>query len=330
MEIFRTIVPVFPSPIKINYSTKLMLQGSCFSEYIGNKLIESKFLVNNNPFGIVFNPLSIAIQLERLMNPIEYTQDDLFFNEDIWCSFDHHSRFSSYDEAYCLSNINQQLLMSHDFLRKTDLLFLTFGTSYVFYLRGTDRVVSNCHKIPSKEFDRKRAAHQHISSVFSELIPKLQTFNPNLHVVFTVSPIRHWKDGAHDNQLSKANLLLAIDEITNTFQNTSYCPSYELIMDDLRDYRFYAEDMLHPNSLAINYIWERFKECYMKPDTLSLMKEVEKIIQAANHRPFNPKTEAFQSFARQFYDKIQHLKGQYNISFEEEEKYFKSYLTNIS
>ena len=330
MEIFRTLVPVPPSATKLNYRSKIMFLGSCFSEYIGNKLVEAKFSIDNNPFGIVFNPMSVGIQLDKLMNIVEYKMDNLFYNDGVWCSFDHHSRFSNPDKEACLSLINSRLRETHEYLKSADRLFLTFGTSYVYYTNGTERVVSNCHKVPAQEFVRKKVSIQEIVLAYSRLIPQLLAFNPKIQVIFTVSPIRHWKDGAHENQLSKATLLLAIDEICTMFPNASYFPSYEIVMDDLRDYRFYAEDMLHPNSLAINYIWNRFKECYMEPDTVFLMKEIEKVVQASKHKPFNPKTEAFQSFARQFYDKIQYLKGQFQLSFEEEEHYFKSFLSEQS
>jgi len=328
MEIFRTLVSPPLSTKKINYSSKVMLLGSCFSDYMADKLVKSKFIVNNNPFGIVYNPLSVNFQLEKLMKGDEYTPDNLFLSDGVWCSYEHHSRFSNIDKEACLENMNQNLQRSRHFLESTDLLFLTFGTSYVYYLKDSNKVVSNCHKIAAREFDRKKVTVQEIVSIYDALIQKLIQFNPNAFVVFTVSPIRHWKDGAHENQLSKAILLLAIEELCGHHPNTIYFPSYEILMDDLRDYRFYAEDMLHPNSVAIQYIWEQVKYSFMLPETLLIMKDVDKIVQARNHRPFSSQTEAFQSFVRQFYEKIQYLKEHYKISFENEEKYFESFLVN--
>jgi hypothetical protein len=326
MEIFRTIVPTPVSDKKISYGTQLMLLGSCFSEHIGNKLAESKFLTDNNPFGIVYNPLSAVRQLEIILRANEYGKDDLFQNEGLWCSFDHHSRFAGTDRESSLKVINEKLFKSHVNLKSTQILFLTFGTSYVYFLRSTGQVVSNCHKVPSKEFERRIISVNDIILAFETLMPKLTHYNPNLHIVFTVSPIRHWKDGAHENQISKSILLLAVEEIKKIYPNTSYFPSYEIMMDDLRDYRFYAEDMLHLNLSAVNYIWERFKECFLTQDTFSLMKEIEKVIQAVKHRPFNPQSEAFLVFARQQYQKIKYLQDQYKISLEPEEEYFKSLL----
>jgi hypothetical protein len=326
MEIFRTPVSVPMSDKKINYNSKIMLMGSCFSEYMGQHLETAKFKLDNNPFGIVYNPLSVKYQLENLMECKEYSSNDLILNEGVWKSFDHHSKVSDPDKNSCLKKINDRISASHQFLKSADFLFLTFGTAYVYYLKSTGQVVSNCHKIPAREFDRKRATVQDIVLEYEPVIKKLLEYKPGLSIVFTVSPIRHWKDGAHENQLSKSILLLAIDEICKKYHQTFYFPSYEIVMDELRDYRFYAEDMLHPNSQAVNYIWGRFKECFIASDTILLMKEVEKVVQASKHRPFNTNTDAFQSFARQFYDKIQYLKDQFNISLENEETYFKSLL----
>jgi len=307
------------------YSSKAILTGSCFSEYIGDKLTEARFKVDNNPFGIVYNPLSVKKGLVRLIEATEYRADDLFLHEQVWYSFDHHSRFSGVDKDACLTLMNNRLQKSAQFLKTVDFLFITFGTSYFYLLKSTGQVVANCHKLPANDFQRKRMSIDEIVSEYDSLLQQIWSLNPNIHIVFTVSPIRHWKDGAHDNQLSKAILLLAIDAICKTHKQVFYFPSYELMMDDLRDYRFYGEDMLHPNTIAINYIWNRFKECFMEPDTISLMKEVEKVVQARNHKPFNPGSEAFQSFARQVYDKIQYLKEQYKIDLSEEENYFKSF-----
>jgi hypothetical protein len=326
MEFFRTIVTVSASEKRIFYNSKVMLMGSCFSEYIGNMLYEARFQIDSNPFGVVYNPLSVKKGLTRLMEPVEYKPEDLVLNEHIWNSFDHHTRFSNINKESCLVDINKRLLQSSKFLKDTNFLFLTFGTSYVYFLKSGGGVVSNCHKLPAGEFLQRRITIDEIITAYDGLLRQIWSFNPNVQIIFTVSPIRHWKDGPHENQLSKAILLLAIEEICKMHKQTFYFPSYEIIMDDLRDYRFYSEDMLHPNKTAIHYIWQRFKECFMGTDTLLLMKEIEKVAQARNHKPFNPGSEAFQAFARQFYDKIKYLQDQYKIDLLEEENYFKGFL----
>lgn len=285
-------------------------------------MAEAKFPVDNNPFGIVYNPLSVKLVLNRLMENRSYNKQELFHFEGIWSSFDHHSRFSEIDAAVCLAKINDRVDLSSQFLSKTAFLFITFGTSYVYSRKANGTVVANCHKLPAAEFVRKRLTVEEIVSEYRILLEQLFKANPNLNIIFTVSPVRHWKDGAHENQLSKAILLLAIDQIVKDFPQTAYFPSYEIVMDDLRDYRFYEEDMLHPNKVAINYIWNRFKEVFMDADTLNLMKEVEKVILACSHRPFNPQSEQYQAFAKQMLNKIKLLQDQYPISFVQEEAHF--------
>lgn len=292
-------------------------------------MAEAKFPVDNNPFGIVYNPMSVKLVLSRLMENRPYDREELFNYEGIWSSFDHHSRFSDVDDTACLAKINDRVDHSSQFLKKTSFLFITFGTSFVYTRKADGKIVANCHKVPAGEFTRRRLTVEEIVAEYRILLDQLFKINPNLNIVFTLSPVRHWKDGAHENQLSKAILLLAIDQIVKAFPQTAYFPSYEIVMDDLRDYRFYEEDMLHPNKIAINYIWSRFKEVFIDADTLSLMKEVEKVVQARNHRPFNPKSEPYYKFVSQNLDKIEFLKEQFGIQLSDEEQFFKSTLDHI-
>lgn len=330
MEIFRTPVPVPASDKKIDYSSRIMFMGSCFSEYMGQNLENARFSIDNNPFGIVYNPLSVKQQLERLIHGKGYVEDDLFLHQGTWRSFEHHSRFSDADKSGCLNKINDRFTVSKEFLKTADFLFLTFGTSWVYYLKSTGQVVSNCHKVPDKEFTRKMAAVDEIVTAYEKLIPAILKFNPNLTIVFTVSPIRHWKDGAHGNQLSKSVLLLSFDALTQKYPQTFYFPSYEIVMDELRDYRFYAEDMLHPSQVAINYIWDKFKECFMEPSIVSAMREIEQVVKAANHRPLIPGDPAYVVFAKKNYEKILHFKQQYAINLDKEEQFFRAVLAQNS
>jgi hypothetical protein len=324
MDQFRTTFPVPFSKTKITYQTPVMFMGSCFSEYIGNKLSDCKFIVDNNPFGIMYNPMSVKTGIMRLIDSKIYTKEELFKHEGIWGSFDHHSRFSDSNQDNCLRNINSRIEESSKCLRNARFLFITFGTAYVYSHKANHKIVSNCHKFPASVFARSRLSIDEIVSEYNAVLQELHRINPALEVIFTVSPIRHWKDGAHDNQLSKSILLLAIEQICSMHKQASYFPSYELMMDDLRDYRFYDEDMLHPNKIAINYIWEHVRDCFIDKDVAGIMKEVEKVIQAARHRPFNPKSEPYQAFVQQTLDKITYLKEQYGIEFLEEEKALRS------
>ncbi len=326
MEIFRTLVPVPETSLRIKYSSKLMFMGSCFSENIGDKFRESKFCIDNNPYGIVYNPLSIKKGLLRLIEKKYYQTDELFEQDGVWYSFDHHSRFSGSDKNLLLQNINQQLLNSAEFLKTADFLFITFGTSLVYELKINKQAVSNCHKLPSNTFERRKISIDEIITNYSYLLNELFNYNPDIYVIFTVSPVRHWQDGAHGNQLSKATLLLATDKICKQFNKTFYFPSYEIMLDDLRDYRFYADDMFHPDNTAINYIWQKVTESFMDTETILIMNEIEKIVQAFNHKPFNAKSVAFREFSNTFLEKINILKEKYNIDFLIEEKYFRSFL----
>jgi hypothetical protein len=328
MDLYRTTFNIPPSVDKISYKTPVIFMGSCFSEYIGQKLADSKIATDNNPFGIVFNPFSVLRGLRRLINPVEYTKNDLFNHEGIWGSFDHHSRFSGVNNEVVLSAINHRLNISSQNLKTSKFVFLTFGTSYVYEFLKSGEIVANCHKFPASGFRRYRLSVENIVSEYIPFLNELKAFNPDIHIIFTVSPVRHWKDGAHENQLSKSILLLAIDEICKCIPFAGYFPSYELIMDDLRDYRFYNEDMIHPNKVAIDYIWERFKEVFFTGETLLLMKEIEKVTQAAAHRPLNPQSEQYHLFAQQMIEKVRFLEMQYHLNLSKELEFFRGVIEN--
>ncbi|GAB6011687.1 GSCFA domain-containing protein [Viscerimonas tarda] len=296
---FRTKIELEKSKLTINHQSKLMLFGSCFASAVGKLLQDNKFDVNVNPFGMLYNPASIAMSLHRIQDGKLFSEDELVYHNDLFHSFFHHGDFSDADKGACLAKLNESLKTASEDLHHADTLLITFGTSYVFKQRASNSIVSNCHKFPATDFERYRLTVSDIVADWSSLIQKLREDNPALNVLFTVSPIRHWKDGAHDNQLSKAILLLAIDEIQKQFENCYYFPSYELVLDDLRDYRFYAEDMVHPNALAEAYIWEAFAKAFFDSDTAQVIKAWSNLKQAINHRPFNPGTAVHQQFLRQ-------------------------------
>jgi len=328
MPFFTEIqIPEFPS--QMDYSKSMMLFGSCFSENIGQKLIDLKFDVDMNPFGILYNPESIANSLRILLEKRTFTENDLFQDQGLWNSFYHHSRFSDVDQDAALGKINYRISSSHEFLKKADFLIITFGTAWIYELRRTGQVVSNCHKIPAGEFKRFRLGVSEITNVYRELLEQIWKFNPGLKVIFTVSPIRHWKDGAVENQLSKASLLLAIDQLIKGFgeQGCTYFPSYELMMDELRDYRFYAEDMLHISPVAIDYIFERFSKVMITKESMDVSKKVMKVRKAFEHRPVNPTTAEFKGFIRQNLLQISQLTSQFpNLDFSQERTYFEAKL----
>lgn len=295
---FFTEIQIPEFPYKMDYSKGMMLFGSCFSENIGQKLIDLKFQVDMNPFGILYNPESIANSLKLLLENRVFTEGDLFFDQGLWNSFYHHSRFSDVDHDVALERINSRISQSNEFLKKADFLVITFGTAWVYELKNTGQIVSNCHKVPAAQFNRFRLGVHEISEAYRILLEELWKFNPNLKIIFTVSPIRHWKDGAVENQVSKATLLLAIDRLITGYgdRGCSYFPSYEIMMDELRDYRFYAEDMIHLSTVATGYIFDRFSKVLISKESLNLAKDVMKIRKAVLHRPVNSSSDEYKKF----------------------------------
>lgn len=283
---FRTIVQIPRSDFLIDHKTRLMLFGSCFSENIGKKLIDNKFSVDVNPFGVSYNPASISASIRRLLNKDSFSESDIVYHNNLYQSFMHHGSFSHIDKQECLTQISDRFFSASKGIRNADVLLITFGTASVFLLKSNGRIVNNCHKFPADTFVRKRLSVNEIVDDWSSLLSELFAVNPDLKVVFTVSPIRHFKDGAHENQLNKATLHLAIAQIEEKFQNVAhYFPAYELVMDELRDYRFYASDMIHLSDAAVDYIWKRFSETYFSEETFEIMREWGSIKRALEHRP---------------------------------------------
>ncbi|MDR1675045.1 MAG: GSCFA domain-containing protein [Tannerella sp.] len=292
----------------ISYRDAVMLLGSCFAENIGKRLTDGKFNAEVNPFGILYNPASTAEAVRRLLQPEAWSEKDLFFHEGLYHSWAHHSRFSAVSPAESLHKINERLYAAAAHLRQTGWLLATFGTAYVYRLKETGQVVANCHKLPDRMFVRERLSVSHIAETWDEALARLWRLCPATNVLFTVSPVRHWKDGAHENQLSKSVLLLAIEQLQARHpRQVLYFPAYELMMDELRDYRFYAEDMLHPSATAIQYLWERFAETWLEAAARETLDEVTDIQRALNHRPLNPQSEAHKQFLSQTLLKVRRL-----------------------
>lgn len=255
----QTRVVTSNNGLSIDFDTSICFIGSCFSDNIGAKATESGFTTLINPFGTLYNPMSIAECLKRCIDNHFIDRNDLFHYNGLWHSWLHHSSFSHTDQDRCADMCNRHIETAHEFLKKKPVLVVTFGTAYVFRHEGN--IVGNCHKVASNRFVRERCSADEIHEVWQPLVDRLAS--NGIQTLFTVSPIRHMADGAHDNQLSKSTLLLSIDGIENAY----YFPSYEIMMDELRDYRFYADDMCHPTPLATGYIWNRFQETYMSPHT---------------------------------------------------------------
>ena len=306
---FRTPVEWHGESEEIKYSDHVLLMGSCFAENVGGLLLENKFSCDVNPFGILYNPLSIAKALRQMLDGKVYTMDDLFDSGGQWHSWMHHSSFSSIDADECLNRINSRLEKAASALPRTSWLIMTWGTAFVY--EKDSEVVGNCHKQPDRLFTRRLLDVDTICGEWNDTLREAKQRFPGLKVMLSVSPIRHLKDGLHGNQISKSVLLLAIDRLCRELDFCHYFPSYEIVMDELRDYRFYAEDMLHPSPLAVKYIWECFCSTYMSKDTQHVMKEWADIQKGLAHRPFNPDSDAYRRFLSQIVLKIEELKEKF-------------------
>ena len=307
---YCTRVEIPGSAFEIGYKDRLLLLGSCFADQIGSKMQEHGWDACVNPFGVLYNPSSVASGCKRLLHPEPFAEGDLFEHNGLFHSFMHQEHFSDRSAEATLSKINSALSVAASYMSACSCLVITFGTAYVYRLRNGGLTVANCHKLPAACFDRQMLTVDRIVDEWSALLDEIRLANDSMKVIFTVSPIRHWKDGAHGNQLSKSILLLAIQALTEKYADrSSYFPSYELMMDELRDYRFYADDLLHPSKVAVDYIWERFCEAYLDAGTKDDLKELEAIRRDINHRPFHPSSEAYKNFLLQILNKMKRLQA---------------------
>jgi len=328
--IFFSHIELPKSFVEISYHDLNMFIGSCFAENMGNKFIEHQFRIDLNPFGILYNPESIALSINRLMDNKLFDADDLILHEGLYHSYNHHGSFSEISEKDCLQKINKRLSTSAFNLKKTSRLFITFGTAYCYRLKETGQVVANCHKLAANVFIRERLSIKQIVERWEALLSKLFKMNKELKLIFTVSPVRYWQDGVHENQLSKSVLLLAIEELRIRFPDEIvYFPAYELMLDELRDYRFYAKDLFHLSESAIQFIWERFVDTYMNKQTQLLMKEICQIQKSLNHKPMNQNSELYRHFISQTLLKIEQLSTKMPyLCFEKETEILRDCLRN--
>ena len=295
---FRTIVEPLNHRGLIDYHHGVLMLGSCFSDNIGLRLQKAFFDVEINPFGTLYNPASIACGIDDILQCRKFEKQDLFQinGDNRWHSFSHHSSFSNIDSVVMLNKINEKIELANELLKRASTLIITFGTAWVYSHIELDRVVSNCHKLPSSTFIRRMMSIDEIVELWLEKIDQLRVLNPKLKIVFTVSPIRHLRDGAHENQLSKSVLHLAIERLRNTREDVIYFPAYEIMNDDLRDYRFYAADMSHPTDVAVDYIYEIFSKSFLDEETIKISQECEKLSRRLSHRVMSDDSEAVARF----------------------------------
>ncbi len=322
MTRFRTAIELPISKYKLSHKSNLLLAGSCFASNIGTRLAENKFNISINPFGVLYNPLSIATMLTRVINEtlFDAQSPELFEHNGKWHSILHHGDFSRNSKEELLNVINKSIEDNHKRAKECDTVIITFGTAYAYTRNNDNIVVGNCHKLPANTFTRRLLGIEEIVNTTSMVIEQFKEINPNIRFIFTVSPIRHLRDGAHGNQKSKATLLLAIDRINSLYpDNTTYFPAYEIVLDELRDYRFYADDMVHPSPVAIEYIWECFGNCYFNEDTKKLNEEIETVARAIAHRPFDASSDGYKRFICNLLKKIEGFEEKYSyLNFDNE------------
>jgi hypothetical protein len=307
---FTTKVPTVKSDHPIYYHSNMLSIGSCFAENMGEKFQYFKFQITTNPFGIIFNPVSIENLISRAVNKQQFTENNIFFHNDLWHCFEVHSQLSHPDKEELLQNLNQILEQTNTQIAKATDIIITYGTSWVYRNKTANAIVANCHKLPQNQFDKEILSVETSKESIQNTVEMIRKINPNCHFIFTISPVRHIKDGFVENQRSKANLIVALQNFLDTEHyklNTEYFPSYEIMMDELRDYRFYASDMLHPNQVAIDYIWERFVESHINETSYPILEEVATIQKGLAHKPFNPNSKVHQHFLENLNYKIECL-----------------------
>lgn len=309
---FRTEIDIEKSPFTVGYDKPVIMLGSCFTDNTGSYLKKYLFHTSVNPFGVIYNPFSILNSINSLKNKQRYLAEDLNFYDGLWFSFDHYSKFSDPDRQTATDRINISFLEAKHLFQRAGYLILTFGTSYVYELRDSGKIVNNCHKLPAAQFTRRLLTVDEIVQNYQSLIQQLLLVNPDIKIILTVSPVRHVKDGFTGNQRSKAILLLSAGELEKLFPGTCYYfPSYEIMMDDLRDYRYYNADMLHPNVQAIDYIWQLFMKNCISEAANEIIQRLDPLIKAFGHRPQHTKTEQYKRFMEQNSEKIRELKRKF-------------------
>lgn len=314
---FRTKIPIIKSQFPIDYNSRIMSLGSCFAENMSEKFDYFKFQNVINPFGIIFNAVSLEGIIERIVNLKDFTEKDIFYHNEMWHCFEVHSELSHPDKNVILNNLNEKLALSYYKIMELSHCIITFGTSWVYRNIETNQIVANCHKMPQKQFTKELLSTAITKKSIENIISLIHSVNKNVKFIFTISPVRHIKDGFFENNVSKSILLQTVYNVVNS--NTGVpplgvrglFPSYEIILDELRDYRFYKDDMLHPNQTAIHYVWERFSETYFSDEINLIINQVGSIQKMISHKPINPNSIHNKDLNEKIQEKIAKLQLKY-------------------
>ena len=320
---FHLQFPVHPFKEKLKYPDKILFIGSCFAENIGDIFQQYKFKTLINPHGILYNPLSIAVAIQRYIKNKPVAEEELFLSNECWSSWEHHSCFSGPDKKQLLSDINKNISLAHEQIKSSEWLFITFGSAFIYTLKESNQLVGNCHKLPQAKFTKHLLVIDKIVEEYNLLINQLKEINPRLKIVFTISPVRYTRDGVVENNRSKARLTEAAHRLVEENVNAFYFPAYELVIDDLRDYRFYKEDLVHPNQLAITYVFEKLADALFNEETKQIFGKIKDIITAQQHKPFNQDTIAHRKFKTVYFERCQLLQNEYSfLDFTNEISFF--------
>jgi GSCFA family len=316
-------IQITPPADRIRYPQKVLLTGSCFTEHIGLHLMEMKFDTLQNPNGILFDPISVSQSLLSYLEPVRYGPEDLFCYNELWQSWKHHGRFADTHRENAILQINQSQRAAHVFLKQADWLIITLGSAFVYILKEQNKPVANCHRAPANWFAKKLLSIEEMLAALDETLHRLMDFNPKLQIIFTISPVRHIRDGVIENNRSKARLIEVAHQLVNKFNRTHYFPAYELVVDVLRDYRFYDKDLVHPNYMATNFVLENFMEYYVQAESRLLAEEIRKLQVSLKHRPMHPDTDAHRRFLKEQYERTLELADKYPfIDFAKEMEHF--------
>lgn len=326
---FRTELFLPESKWKLSHNDKILGIGSCFVDAIGEKLNLGKFRILQNPFGTLFHPVAMENALARIHSNVTYTESEIFNRDELYFSWDHHTSFSKTSMKSTLEGINFELEKANEFIQNTNVFILTFGTSWVYKIKQMDLIVANCHKVPGQHFEKVLLTDAQIKSSIRNCFNFILDINPNAKIITTVSPVRHIKDGVIENNISKSKLISNLHDLISQYENVEYFPAYELMMDDLRDYRFYKEDLIHPNEMAIEYIWDKFSEKYFTEETSIKIRVAEKINSSLSHRPMNTSSIAYKSFLFNTMKKIEQTENGFpKGSFIPEKETLKNLMRN--
>jgi hypothetical protein len=322
MQLILTLdIPPLAKPI--TYHDTILLVGSCFTENMSDRLLQYKFRVLANPHGIMFNPLSVAHSLDSYIDGKQYTEASLFYHNELWNSWEHHTRFSHTDKQVVLDGINHSQQAATDTIKKAGWIIVTLGSAFQYYLKEGNLPVANNHRAPAQWFEKTLLDIDTITHALSQTLDKLHVANPNAQVLFTISPVRHIRDGVVDNNRSKARLIEAVHTLCQRYKQAHYFPAYEIVIDILRDYRYYDIDFVHPNYLATSFVWEQFVHACIAPETQIIMKEALEIVTARSHRTRFPDTQAHKDFMSTYAAKTQALAHRYPfMNMQEELQYF--------